>query len=450
MRACIGLVSFAIVGCSSAGPSDASVSRDAPPDAPCATEDPSERAPYTITFAGAPVSLFGPPAAPRFEEVFELLASSGADAFYPWFGLVDTGGTATIAPHFYYFLPRAWSGGELACETVSPYAAAEGRLDLVFPALLFSAGEGASPFDEAVFRERYASVATSCWAGHEARVVAHQVFDEVAWAHTRASGTGETRPLEDVARAVAILHELDDRPTLLVEAPGPLLFGADTSLDAAERERLVSLFWSAVEQTAPRVDRFGFDVYPVPYFSLGAVGDYVQLASERAPATGRVAVLQAFSYGAESGHTLDVRGPTAAEARFMAFDAIVAGATQLIWYGASALDLSREDDAAVWEGVLSTTRTLTALGPWLGGEEVPLETTGTGVSVFARRAGADGPLTVVLLNRSDTTTEGTALLPRTYDLVRGEDGARPTVEGREVRVPMAPWSVTVLRAQDCP
>lgn len=449
MRSRASLIVLAIVGCSSPAPSDASVPRDTPPDAACPSETPSTEAPYTVTFAGAPVSLFGDAASPRFEEVFDGLAAAGADAFYPWFGIVDTGGTATVAPHFLYFLPRSWTGSELACEVVSPYAAAEGRLDLVFPALLFADGEGSTPFDEAVFRERYDSVASSCWVGHEARVVSHQVFDEVAWVHALDARAGvASRPLEDVARAVTILHELDDRPTLLVEAPAPLFFEADTTLAAAERERLTALFWSAVDATAPHVDRYGFDVYPVPYFAVREVGDYVQVAAERAPSAEHVAVLQAFSYGAESGHVLDARGPTAAEARFMAFDAVLAGATQIVWYGASALDLAREDDAAVWESALAATRLLAEVGPWLGGEDVPLSA-GTDVRVLARRTGSDGPLTLVVLNRSELPTEATLTLPRAYGRVHRRDGAAPSVEGTTVRVALSAWDVAVLRAEDC-
>ncbi len=404
-----------------------------------------------LGLAGAPLATFGDASAPDFEGAFDSLAADGFDLFFPWFGVREVDGVAEVSGHFDYFLPRSFSGAARHCGVRNPYAAAEGRIGILFPAFLFSDAAADAAFDEAEFRRRYALFHDECWGDHERVIRGHESFDEIATQRTVADFLGMPGPLLANAPAAArLLHELSSAPVYLIEGPLPLLIDSEPSLTERQRQQLAESFWMNVGSTVSGVDVYGFDVYPVPSEPMSASGDFVREAVTRAPEASRhIAVLQGFSYDAQSGRTDPRRGPTVEETRFMAYDALVSGASELLWYGASALDVSRPGDAAVWEGVRAVAQELRKLGGALSGTRVVLESTRLDAVGF--RSGEQ--LLVVVVNRGAEPATGTVSLPgfdRLADVdEEGRFASERVVSGGQLPVALGPYEAKVLWAYRC-
>ena len=399
-----------------------------------------------LVAAGAPIQMFGPENAPTFEAAFDELSTVGFNGFFPWFGTQEVAGVATVSGHFEYWVPLGFSATPRNCGVINPYLAAEGRLGVLFPAFLFSDAVGSAAFNPEEFRNRYADFRTNCWGDDESVILGYQSFDELGtlWALNDFLGRPTPR-LQNAPEAAALLHELGDAPVYLVEGPLPLTVEREGGLTVEQRASVLEKFWASVDTTIPGADVFGFDVYPIPDRPPSVSAEYIAFADERAPGTERLAVLQGFSYNAETGRMDPRRGPTQLESRFMAFDAIASGVTHLVWYGASALEPDTNDeDRIVWEGVTHTVGLVSQLNSAFSREVVPIGAS-DGIAAFGRRL--DEGTLVVLLNRTPTPATATLTLPGGEgDVFDWETGAEvsPTAG-----ISVEPFEVRILLSRAC-
>ena len=400
--------------------------------------------------AGAPLALFGPEEAPDFEGAFNHLATLGVDGFFPFFGRSEIDGVTDVSGHFEYFLPREFTATPRHCDAINPYEAARGVLGIVFPAFLFVDAPGDAALDEATFRDRYARLRDGCWGGDDRVILAHESFDEIALQRVVNAFFSTPGPrVENVAEAQRLLNELGDKPVLVVEGPAVEVIRDEPAIPDDRREELLGVFWDAVELSATGADYYGFDVYPVPRQPLTLLGDYTREANARAPMTQRLAVLQGFSREAESNGSVDERGPTLDEQRYMALDSIVAGATLLIWYGGSYLEIeSQADHAEVWAEVEAVIDELRGLSPYLTGTRTPLEVQGDAEAVAFHNG--DDAWTVVVVHRSPDDERVVVTAPEGVEYaleVRSE--AALTVEGGALSLDMQGFEAVVLRGLAC-
>ena len=182
-------------------------------------------------------------------------------------------------------------------------------------------------------------------------------------------------------------------------------------------------------------DVTGMDIYPVegadhsdlPNKTLSVVGDEVekqhQTVSGRKPVW---AILQGFGWGAwENGEKLHKRAPSWEETRFMAYDAIVHGATGIIYWGASY----EKQQAPIWDHLRRMARELADLTPVLVSPERVQVKAEAPVTAIARRV--QGKVWVIAVNESANPVKGAApgLPDRTLRRV-GEEGAVEVKAGR--------------------
>lgn len=122
-------------------------------------------------------------------------------------------------------------------------------------------------------------------------------------------------------------------------------------------------------------DIVGCDIYPVPVSNhvhhsdlamqrMPSVGDYTDRMQAAAPGKPVWMVLQGFGWGAlqkdgDPEVVEELRSPTLAETRFMAWDAVVHGARGVLYWGTHAMP----EDAAIHEHLLALARELNALQP---------------------------------------------------------------------------------------
>ena len=411
---------------------------------------PEGRGAFPLGLAGAPVSLFGDESAPTFEAAFDRFSANGINVFFPWFGTQEVDGIATVSGHFDYFLPTAFSGATRNCGVIDPYAAAAGRLGILFPAFFFSDAEVEEALDETVFRERFALFQSECWGDNEDVIVGHESFDEIATQRVIADFFESPGPLLSNAPAAAtLLHELSDAPVYLVEAPVPDVIAAEEGLTDAQKEEIINQFWDGVDTVVEGVDVFGFDVYPVPSLPLELSGDYVQIAQERAPSAARhLAVLQGFSYDAETAGTDPRRGPTRDETRFMAYHALTSGANELLWYGASALQISNDDHRNIWEGVEALTAELGELGAILDGDRVEIESGDLAAVGF--RAASGAVFMVIVNPTSSNVTSAPVTLPEGRTVAYDYESTEPvSIVDRIVQLDIPAYGVRLLVAHSC-
>jgi hypothetical protein len=377
----------------------------APPTLPAATGET-----ILIGAAGAPVSLFGPVDAPRFAEVFGDLAESGFDVFFPYFGTHEDASGQTSTDHYFYFLPPDALGADLppaatSCATAfNPYAAAAGRLRILFPAYALVADDGQAPLDQAALGRRLDAFVATCLGGDPSVLAGWDSFDEpvnnlIASQYDDTPGTFD---LDNVGSLAAVVRARSAAPLFLIEAAVPLaleLFPDLAALPEATRAAIAADFWAGVARTVPTADWYGFDIYPVPLTSdLGVVGDWVEQARVHAPAARPLAVLQGFGLD-DLGNGVG-RRPTPAETRFMAFDALVHGARGLLWYGQSAMAI--DADPALWDALRAVAREVRELAPVWSAPAATVATEPAAVAVDARVVG--NVVWLIAVNRSDSET----------------------------------------------
>jgi hypothetical protein len=216
-------------------------------------------------------------------------------------------------------------------------------------------------------------------------------------------------PAAPLVRAYKRIKELDPaHPVVIIQAPRGT---------AAELARYRGSF-----------DITGADVYPVSYppgvhaqrqnRDLSVVGDVTRTmvaAAGRKPVWTTLQI--AWSGVLPPGHV--PRFPSNHDERFMAYQAIVAGARGLVFFGGHLTQVLRPEDAQAgwnwtfWQQALGPLVVeLRSLAPALEAPDVPGVATGAaGVELVARRAG--GYLYVIAVRRDNqTSTIGITGLPR--------------------------------------
>ena len=229
-------------------------------------------------------------------------------------------------------------------------------------------------------------------------------------------------------------------PNVWVEAPVPYQL-ALAGLTGAELDGLVGAFDAELRRLAPEMDVFGFDVYPVPDHPIDLVHEQASLAVDVAPDARTLIVLQAFGFGHISGGAIAGRVPTLEETRYMAFDAVAAGADVVIWYGASALDRTQADQRDLWNDVLTVAGELEAVSDLSTGDTWALEVP---ADVGARLTVADdGRAWLIVTRRADTPSDVVVSLPIDATGAAAAVGPAAVVQGRELRVSLPARGVGV-------
>jgi len=182
-------------------------------------------------------------------------------------------------------------------------------------------------------------------------------------------------------------------------------------------------------------DVTGMDIYPVegadhsnlPNKTLSVVGDETEKQHETVSGRKPVwAILQGFGWSAwENDEKLHKRPPTWEETRFMAYDAIVHGATGIIYWGASY----EKQEAPIWDHLRHMARELADLTPVLVSAERVGAKAEAPVTAMARRV--DGKLWVIAVNETANPVKGAVSgLPNATLRKVGEQGAVEVKAGR--------------------
>ncbi len=393
-----GLVLLALVGCRG-------------PMGPDTITRLAASAPLSIGFAGAPTSLFGSVEEPNFGGPFQQMADAGADQFFPLFLMSETDDEVRTTGHLSHFLSPTLLGSNdaITCQgAYNPYAAAEGRLRIVFPgSILLQLQPIGSPLERAVLVSHLTTQRDECWADHAEIISAFKTYDEPVLNYAVARTLEQPAlDLNNISVAAAVVRDVLDLPTVLIEGPGPLLF-SDSDLTSEQRATLRHSFDEGVTKVAGAVDTFGFDVYAVPDFELTEPGAYVRLARELSDDARVVSVLQGFGYEQTTLGAIPGRLPTEGELRFMAFDSVAAGADELLWHGQSALDLDVPSEAQLWDDLLAVTADIAELRDVVMLPVVVFEQSDD----FALRGhGDDNGMTLIVVNRMDVDQTFTILL----------------------------------------
>lgn len=436
-------VALSLLACGDDASPDVGV--DAGVDASCTPGAPGDGT-LILGAAGAPEALFGPESNPAFDAAFQQLADVGFDAFFPFFGRSEIEGVADVSRHFEFFVSAGLGG---RCTSNNPYTAARGSIRILYPAFLFSDADlDDRPFTESVFRQRFDHEMNTCWGGDDEIVLAYESFDEIASQRVVQEFFGNPGPrVANAPAAAALLNELSDKPVILVEGPADALIRAEP-LPMEQRDELLEVFWNAVDVSVMGLDYYGFDVYPVPNDPPTLSGDYVRTANERAPGTQRLAVLQGFSREAESRGMIPGRGPDAEESWFMALDAIVGGATMLIWYGGSYLRIEDEpDEEEIWQTVTDTVTRLGGIRPYLSGPTVAVDVDGVAEAVAFQYD--ERSIAVVVSHRSAEPAELTLTLPDGYDAGVDEDGIALEMSDNTLPMRLGELDARFLRFVTC-
>jgi len=284
-----------------------------------------------------------------------------------------------------------------------------------------------------------------------------------AWVYNKGESASEDR--ERALRTMA--ENVGDHPAFLGLMCDEALWNgvpvSDVKHAYGTMRRLMPthLFW---QNQAPRntiedlarycrsADVSGMDIYPVEGTNhsdlanktLSVVGDEVdknhQTVHDRKPIW---AILQGFGWSVwEKDPSLHKRAPTWAETRFMAYDAILHGATGIIYWGASYEDR----DSDIWDSLRRVASELKELTPALvspDAVDVEAESADGTVIAMGRRVG--GKLWVLAVNERDAEVEAKLKLADGVESLERwrEDGDPPSVRGTDLIDSFGPYGVHV-------
>jgi hypothetical protein len=308
--------------------------------------------------------------------------------------------------------------------------------------------------------------------GWDAAAAAHGAVTFVGLAQlSRATaGTLADQTLRKVVPALAPdtglgIWRSTDEPQLR-NIPASSLSYAYSTLRALDPDHLAAIV-EAASGTAAELspysavtDIHGVDVYPVTYRqpnpSLTVVGQRVSLMASITPDHAVTETLQICTHASDdplgSGRFVV---PTAAQERFMAYDAIMHGARGLFFFGGDNPHcFSGSDGELGWNW--SYWQTLGPIVQQLGPESqlypaliapktgINLKTTGTGINTISRTT-AGGDIWVLTENRSPTKTHGviSGLPAGVSSVVAYPSGAAVAVTNRSLSVSLDPWGVRV-------
>ena len=281
--------------------------------------------------------------------------------------------------------------------------------------------------------------------------------DEPAHAHVPAAGCGAVYKR---------LRALDpDHPVAIIEAPrgpGPTPRSPDTRLTAA-----------AVRPYAAACDIHGVDIYPVSArpgahaggppvnTDISVVGDMTTIVARATKSQAIWTTLQIAWSGVLPPHPLVF--PTLQQARFMAYDAIVAGARGLFFFGGhitqamSAADKSRGWNWTYWKQVqrpLLTELTDTAHAPALVAPLARFTITANPADIALTARVTGGYLYLIAVRTSATSTGTVRFSGLPAGINKGTVLAHPGNPARQVtaaagaftdRSPFAPHNARVYR-----
>jgi hypothetical protein len=400
-------------------------------------------APLSLVLAGAPI--FGEVANPGYTSAFTTLADAGFDGFFPLYVTSEVDGASTTTDHLLHFLAPSLAGvpAESSCAGPNdPYAAAEGRLQIWFPGfLLMELQDRTQPIDRATFRGHLDEQDAACWRDHPGVLGGFHTYDEALLYHAIDTYLGvDSIDLDNIAVASEVVREELGVPTVWVESFVPYQLEL-AGLSGSELDTLVAAFDAELQRLAPTVESFDFNIYPVPDYRIDLVHETTALAAEVAPQARTLIVLQAFGYDHITGGVTPGRVPTLEETRYMAFDAVAAGADVVVWYGASALDLSRPDQRGLWEDVLTVAGELDGLSDLSTGDALAFDLPeGVGARLTVHD---DGRAWLVVTRRADSEGDVTLTLPVDASRASAVVGPPPSVDGRTLTVTLPARGVGV-------
>jgi hypothetical protein len=400
-------------------------------------------APLSLVLAGGPI--FGPFENPRYREAFTTLADAGFDGFFPLYITSEVDGVSTTTDHLLHFLSPSLAAvpAESSCAGPNdPYAAAEGRLQIWFPGfLIMELQDRTQPIDRDMFRAHLDEQDAACWRDHPDVLGGFHTYDEALLYRAIDQFLGvDTIDLDNIAVGAEVVREELGVPTVWVESFVPYQLEL-AGLTGAELDTLVASFDADLQRMAPSVESFGFNIYPVPDFRIDLVHETTALAAEVAPEPRTLIVLQAFGYDHITGGVTPGRVPTLEETRYMAFDAVAAGADVVVWYGASALDLSEPDQRGLWDDVLTVAGELDGLSDLSTGDSLALDLPeGAGARLTVHD---DGRHWLIVTRRADSDGEVTLSLPVDASGATAVVGPPASVDGRAVTVALPARGVGV-------
>lgn len=217
-------------------------------------------------------------------------------------------------------------------------------------------------------------------------------------------------------------------------------------------------------------DIAGCDIYPVPFGpkvghsdlaerSVAAVGAFTDRMQEAAPGKPVWMVLQGFGWGdiqpeKSDAERKELRRPTFAESRFMAYDTIVHGARGILYWGTAYI----EKDSVLWADLLKLAAEFKSLQPVLSAPESALTvkagfrpTLGSvdrGIRVLAKAV--EGKTWFIVVNEFP---EGLFCELGGLDTLNGvqygdtASGRRTAVEGGKLSLPISGQGVCVLKPE---
>jgi hypothetical protein len=206
----------------------------------------------------------------------------------------------------------------------------------------------------------------------------------------------------------------------------------------------------------PFLDIVGFDWYPIRngYTEpMGLVGKNIARFARTAPRCGLWYVQQAFSWSKLFPAEAPLLLPTEAETRFMAWEAILHGATGIMWWGSAYADRPHP----FFDGLMAVLSEFRDLHQFLFAGQIPNVRAEAyhrqnepilGVGVVARRAGDKilitlinqdpHPLSAVLLGVEDNIISRLRLVSGPDDpFVKTPEGFISEMQGYEVRIYVA-------------
>lgn len=218
-------------------------------------------------------------------------------------------------------------------------------------------------------------------------------------------------------------------------------------------------------------DAAGCDIYPVPFSpkvghsdlwnrTLSSVGAYTDRMQESIPGKPVWMVLQGFGWadiqeGLSEADKQDLRRPSHAESRFMAFDAIVHGARGILYWGTFAV----EKGAPFWADLAKVTQELRDLQPVISAPDAKVkidvtfkETWGSvdrGVRVLPKHVG--GKVWLLVVNEwSDPLLYTLSGLKKLNGAVYTDTatGESATVEEGGLSLRIGPYAVQVLEPKE--
>ncbi|MFK7929599.1 MAG: hypothetical protein AB8H79_15495, partial [Myxococcota bacterium] len=247
--------------------------------------------------------------------------------------------------------------------------------------------------------------------------------------------------LDNLQAAAEVVRANSELDVVLIEGPGEVGLRA-AGLPAEDTLALIDQFQQDVATIAPTADVMGFNAYPVPDSPLELPGQYVSTAKEVAPDAVILSVVQGMGFGRISDGVDQGRAPTLDETRFMAIDSVVSGADQVMWYGASSLELNNAEDRQLWQDIQTVAGELAAIRDAITGDVVAV----SGPSPVGVRAHQtnDGVVLFITHRQGDENTVE-ILVDTPFSSVTALVGPEASQTDQGIRITLAAHGSAIVR-----